>query len=120
VAFDWLEYLELARQLVDPERPGYPKEAAERSAVSRAYYAVFCWLRSYAEKNMDFKPKRDPSDHSLLRKHLKNRGHECLASDLNRLRMLRNACDYNDEVSQLRLQVDYSFRLADEIIHKLS
>jgi hypothetical protein len=52
--FDWREYLNLARQLAGLQGSDYSQEAVERSAVSRAYYAAFCWARNYAEKNLGF------------------------------------------------------------------
>jgi RNA-splicing ligase RtcB len=52
--FDWREYLNLARQLAGLQGSDYSQEAVERSAVSRAYYAAFCWARNYAEKNRGF------------------------------------------------------------------
>jgi hypothetical protein len=114
--FDWREYLELARALAGLRGSGYSQEAAERSAVSRAYYAAFCWTRNYAEENLGFKPKRDPTDHVRLRDNLRNQGYPKLASDLNKLRGWRNACDYNDQVFQLRQQVRDSLKVADKII----
>jgi EAL domain-containing protein (putative c-di-GMP-specific phosphodiesterase class I) len=38
VGFDWREYIELARELAGLRGSGYSQEAAERSAVSRAYF----------------------------------------------------------------------------------
>lgn len=117
MGFDWREYLELARQLAGLQGSGYSQEAADRSAVSRAYYAAFCWARNYAEKNMKFEPKRNPTDHSRLRDLLKNEGYPELASHLNKLRGWRNACDYDDQVPQLRHQVvSFSINIADKII----
>ena len=116
--FDWREYLELARELSGLRGSSYSQEAAERSAVSRAYYAAFCWARNYAEKSLGFKPKRDPRDHVELRDHLRNQGYPELASDLNKLRGWRNACDYDDQVSQLHQQVSCSIKVADKIIQK--
>jgi len=118
VPFDWREYLELARELAGLRGSGYSQEAAERSAVSRAYYAAFCWARNYAKKNLGFKPKRDPTDHLRLRDHLQNQGYPELASDLNKLRGWRNACDYKDQVSQLREQVSYSIKVAEKVIQR--
>jgi len=116
--FDWREYLDLARELAGLRGHGYSQEAAKRSAVSRAYYAAFCWARNYAEKNLGFKPKRDSTDHVRLRNHLRNQGYPELASDLNKLRGWRNACDYDDQVSQLHQQVSSSIKFADKIIQR--
>jgi uncharacterized protein (UPF0332 family) len=116
--FDWREYLDLARELAGLQGSGYSREASERSAVSRAYYAAFCWARNYAEKNLEFQPEGKPSDHAKLREHLKKKGYPELASGLNKLRGWRNACDYDDQVSQLHQQVSSSIEVADKIIQR--
>lgn len=115
--FDWREYLELARELSKIRSPtGHSQEAFDRSAVSRAYYAAFCWVRNYAEQRLGFKPTKKPEDHSRLRQHLQNIGRTELAATLDDLRKWRNACDYDDEVQNLHQMVSDSIRLADEII----
>jgi uncharacterized protein (UPF0332 family) len=114
--FDWREYLNLARELAGLQGPGYSQEAAGRSAVSRAYYAAFCWAKNYAEKNLGFKPEKKASDHVKLREHLQEKGYNELASNLNNLRAWRNACDYDDQVSKLHRKVSLSIKVADKII----
>jgi uncharacterized protein (UPF0332 family) len=47
--FDWREYLNLAKFLLDLKSSGISKEALYRCAVSRAYYSAFCWARNYAQ-----------------------------------------------------------------------
>ena len=116
--FDWREYLDLARELAGLRGYGYSQEAAERTAVSRAYYAAFCWARNYAEKNLGFQPEGKSSDHTKLREHFQKKGYPELASDLNKLRGWRNACDYDDQVSQLHQQVSSSIKVADKIIQR--
>jgi uncharacterized protein (UPF0332 family) len=116
VPFDWREYLKLAKELAGLQGSGYSQEAAERSAVSRAYYAAFCWARNYAEKNLAFTPQGTADDHKRLREHLSRRGHKKLASDLNRLRGWRNKCDYDDDVSNLLQLVSDIIKVAEEVI----
>lgn len=67
MAFDWREYLELAKELVSQANSGYSAEAAERSAVSRAYYAAFCHARNDAETFLGFQRTGRPEDHQNLR-----------------------------------------------------
>jgi uncharacterized protein (UPF0332 family) len=116
--FDWREYLELARELAGLRGSGYSQETADRSAVSRAYYAAFCWARNYAEAKLGFRSQKTADDHKLLREHLKRQGHQELASDLNRLRVWRNNCDYDDDVPNLRQQASNSIRLAEKVIQQ--
>ncbi len=116
MSFDWKEYLELAKRLIGQPGAGYSQEAAERSAVSRAYYAAFCWARNYAKANLGFRPTGGAEDHRRLREHLGQSDRSQLASHLNRLRGWRNACDYNDRVLGLSRMVNVAIRVADRVI----
>ena len=42
MGFEWAEFLTLAEYLRACNDPQVNPEAAQRSAVSRAYYAIFC------------------------------------------------------------------------------
>jgi len=75
--FDWTEFLALARELGRYSGPSYSPEAARRTSVSRAYYAAFCYARSYAENRFGFRRTRTGRDHSLLR--VKNPGRKSLS-----------------------------------------
>jgi hypothetical protein len=88
--FDGREYLELAKALAGMQTAGYSQEAAERSAVSRAYYAAFGCARNYAQNALGFTPQAGSEDHRRLREHFRQQGLLRLASDLNRLRAWRN------------------------------
>ncbi len=118
MSFDWREYLELAKDLAGEPSSGYSKEASQRSAVSRAYYASFCWARDYAEAHWGFSPERTGDDHRLLREHLRKRGMVKMASDLSKLRGWRNACDYENQVPSLHQYTSNSTKLADKIIRQ--
>jgi hypothetical protein len=116
--FDWREYLELAKSLAGMQGAGYSQEAAERSAVSRAYYAAFGCARDYAENALGFIPQGGSEDHRRLREHLRQQGLLRLASDLNRLRAWRNACDYERRVPQLTNYVRSSLQVASAVIQE--
>lgn len=58
---EWSKYLDLARELALQDG-----EAYKRSAVSRAYYAVYCTARDKLERIGDFNPPRCGSDHIYL------------------------------------------------------
>ena len=116
MAFDWSEFLELARGLAGQAGRRYSAEASERSAVSRAYYAAFCWARNYAAKSSSFQHTHTARDHERLREHFKRRGEPQLASALNKLRGWRNECDYEDTVTNLHLCVKNAIRTADKVI----
>jgi hypothetical protein len=116
--FDWREYLELAKALVGIQSAGYSQEATERAAVSRAYYAAFGWARNYAESELGFVAQSGSEDHRRLREHFRQQGMMRLASDLNRLRAWRNACDYERRVPQLSNYVRSSIQVASNIIQE--
>ncbi len=116
--FDWREYLELAKDLSGQTTAGYSSEAAERSAVSRAYYSAFCWVRNYAEAHLGFQKTKTAEDHRLLREHLKRQGKPQLASRLDKLRKWRNECDYDDEVPKLGHRVRNAVAIAEKTIRE--
>jgi len=116
--FDGREYLELAKALAGMQTAGYSQEAAERSAVSRAYYAAFGCARNYAQNALGFTPQAGSDDHRRLREHFRQQGLLRLASDLNRLRAWRNACDYERQVAQLSNYVRVGIQLASTIIQE--
>ncbi|BBM69563.1 hypothetical protein RmaAA213_14090 [Rhodothermus marinus] len=116
MSFDWLSYLDLARVLAGQSNVSHLQEAANRSAVSRAYYAAFCFCRNYAEQHLGFQRSSLAAEHAQLRKHLSKRNKGKVASDLNKLRQWRNQCDYDDSVNRLHQMVRNSIRLAEQVI----
>ena len=119
MAFQWKEFLELARDLTGRSGLGYSTEATGRSAVSRAYYAAFCWARNYAELHLGFQRTGGPEDHKFLRDHLKVQSKVQIASRLNKLRNWRNQCDYDDHVPNLNRLVKNAIKLAEKVIQEL-
>lgn len=66
MAFDWAHYLAHAKRLIEPDVVG---EADSRSAVSRAYYALYHAALRYARNELAFiEPRSSP--HEALWKHL--------------------------------------------------
>ena len=98
MAFDWGQYLNLAKFL-NGEKVSYWPEAALRSAVSRAYFATYCHARNYASVKLGFVPTRKADDHDLLIQHYFNSGRPEIANALDTLRKWRNQCDYQDRAS---------------------
>ena len=68
-------------------------EAGFRAAVSRSYFAAFQHLRDHPAVGFTLSAKG--SDHGDLIRHLVRRGPARTASLLQRLRTLRNHCDYD-------------------------
>jgi hypothetical protein len=100
MAFDWAQYLELAKWLLD-HRAEPHVEASPRTAVSRAYYAAFCLSRNYARDRRGFIPTDETGDHSALRRHFSGSRLRWVALTLDGLRQWRNACDYRDDATDL-------------------
>ena len=116
--FDWKSYFVLAQYLAESVPPGCSPEAAKRSAISRAYYAAFGEARRYAEARLGFQRRGQVEDHKRLRECFVQKGGKWkeVAMDLNRLRRLRNACDYEDEVSDLSSATRFALQMAARLM----
>lgn len=105
MSYDWSQFLKLAENLHnDPHHPG-PREASQRSAVSRAYYAAFHLAVELAcsenPQIRQLKTKRDPSIHRETNDHFlysKDMARKKLGSRLNALRTKRNQADYDETI----------------------
>jgi uncharacterized protein (UPF0332 family) len=131
--FDWLSYLEVAQILLE-EVKNYPSqennlslnEAKIRSAISRAYYSVFCLTRNYLRDSQQYSQleNRTANVHQNIINHLINSQKpdlKNLGNDLRRLRKLRNDADYEDEIPfhSLNANAKSALRLANNIIKLL-
>lgn len=63
--FDWRHFLSLAKELSNYSGTSSLQEAAARSAVSRAYYAAFCWALDYASMQLGFQRSGKAEDQYL-------------------------------------------------------
>jgi hypothetical protein len=89
VAFDWREFLVLAKSLAS-----HPEESAQRSAISRAYFAAFGHAFDFALRYLRYVPRSDSDDHGRLREHLKRSRRSGVSESLRKLRDWRNLADY--------------------------
>ncbi len=119
MTFDWREYLSIARMLAGANTTDFTKEAANRSAVSRAYYAAFCFARNHARDHLGYIPKNDESEHGAVRVYFQQRRMYNIADRLGRLRRWRNECDYADVVREPEVMADSALRAAEYIIDNL-
>jgi hypothetical protein len=68
MTFNWRDFLTFAENIkIAPDEPG-PKEAALRSAVSRAYYAAFQAALEFGAAE-HFLPKQSGEDHFGIRRY---------------------------------------------------
>jgi hypothetical protein len=119
MAFDWIGFLHVADYLYDLDEEDLSHEACCRVAISRAYYAAYCYARNYAEATQGFKRSQSEheNDHRRVYEHFKSRrGGHGVASRLKELRQWRNAADYDDEVGGLISQTEKILDTAGEAI----
>lgn len=128
--FDWSEYLNLAQELAAISGDSVNNEAKLRSAVSRAYYAVFCLARNYlrdVEKDprLSHNKTTDINEHQYVAEEFifhksKAKNTIRLGENLSRLRQMRNKADYADTIFTLSKDVKTALNLAQNIIKSLS
>jgi hypothetical protein len=118
MAFDWKEYLNLARFLQGQGNP-FTQESAFRCAVSRAYFAAFCHARNYARDRHGFSPTYTGNDHRLVREHFRKRKEAGIAFKLDRLVQWRGKCDYDDTVSDLSRLLTSAIDEAQKVLNIL-
>lgn len=114
--FNWEDFLELSKYLVATQSGRYSREAALRSAVSRAYFGAYSVALKFAESELRFKSTKSADNHKRLRECFRSGNMVSLASALNRLRLWRNQCDYDDEVQRLDLMADTAIEQAGTVI----
>ena len=91
MSFNWKDYVDLAEELLKRE-----DEASHRSAVSRAYYGVFCIARNRLSMTYD----KSRSVHWQVIKRLResnNPKHKKLAKILSDLKRARERADYEED-----------------------
>jgi hypothetical protein len=115
---NWSEYVVLARRLA-----GYEFEAADRSAISRAYYGAFNLARRWLEAQVG--PIADHRAHALVwrtftdgdratpgtRKDWKQVGELGIV-----LRQLRNLADYTDSAPEFERRAAVAVVYAEQIM----
>lgn len=121
--FNWTEYFNFAEALVTNSQLGVTEEARYRSAISRAYYAVYKRAENFLkenEKGICFSPKLTDSHQFVMTTFkggdLYRRG---IGTALDRLRQKRNQADYQDYFSDLKRNCDFSILEAKGALSKL-
>lgn len=130
--FNWSEYFNLAQELaaISSTNSVANQEAKLRSAVSRAYYAVFCLARNYLrdveqDPRLSSNKTYDINDHQYVAEEfifnqLKSQKITEIGRDLTRLRKMRNKADYEDTIFNLQTEVKKALNLAQNIMTSLS
>ncbi len=117
MTFDWEEYYALAVRLRQEK-----DEAAQRSAISRVYYSVFCQARNYLQEEGFQISSMGPGSHRQVWVTFLNQGRTLrgISAKGERLHRNRIKADYLDEIAGLNSLVKDSFEVADIILHYLA
>ncbi len=124
--FDWEDFWTLAEKLAldAPAQPAPLCAAMRRTAISRAYYAVFGsaanWLRVHY-------PTHLLAGHGVIHQNVidfflfsSDYTHQDIGRGINRLRGRRNQADYNATIADLENLVGDSLFDANRILNALA
>jgi len=105
MSFDWTQYYQVARLLLGRAGSDATDEAKQRSAISRAYYAVFNLALEYINviEGEDAIP-RNRDVHYAVGEYFQNRrdrSSQEIGTHLSRLRQERNRADYRSDMRDL-------------------
>ncbi len=116
--FDWHEYYTLATELAER-----PEEAAQRAAISRAYYAAFCSAQKrLRERDPGFSNDPDTGSHyEVWRWYLRHPSAVCkkIGQEGIRLKDERRVADYEEEFPSLPQRTARALFQADRILQRL-
>jgi hypothetical protein len=93
-SFDWTDFAEVAAFCRDWSGASPNREAMDRTAVSRAYYAAHCVAAERTSARGWFHRTKTGDDHRLVWEALRKHGHVHEASLLRALCEWRRMCDY--------------------------
>ena len=111
MSFYWWDFLEVAEMLVRNSDISN-SEANLRTAIGRAYYAAYRSLSDSAERNAEFVRRGRARDHGLIITHLVSIGRGDQAGDLRLLRHLRNECDYDECIVDLKSKTAFALAIS--------
>jgi len=120
MSFDWKLYVQLAEELIDFYRSEALKEAYFRSAISRAYYGVFCIARNFLKSKGKTIPPIDT--HKFVREQFKRSSdmiERKIGENLARLWKERKDSDYEDTADINRERAKTACELAKRLLQEL-
>ncbi|BCL82409.1 hypothetical protein ccbrp13_48740 [Ktedonobacteria bacterium brp13] len=123
MSFEWNHYLDLSYDLTTSENANINQEAAQRCAISRAYYAAFCESRNYLRDIDNETNLNSSSAHFIVSQKLKeskDTTRKRIGVNLSRLRQLRNKADYQDSFNNLENNTIVALKTADLIFSDLN
>lgn len=119
MSFNWIDYLQLAQQLMG-QNTLVSSEAKQRTAISRAYYAAYNEARQLARRHgfheSQFDNHRSLIDYFL---HEPLREWRNVGENLRRLRQQRNNADYQPRIDQLEYHARTTLALAKDLLEQI-
>ncbi len=115
MSFDWDKFRDLAEELGQRD-----DEAAQRTAISRMYYAIY-WKARLILEGDGFVFRHSDSSHKQVWDEYKKRGrtHRGAGFSGERLRNNRTQADYGSEIKNIEPLIKESFELAEKILYYL-
>ena len=113
MTFDPLAFLDLAEDL------RRDSEAQRRTAINRAYYAVFLRARNVASERHWIELSESAADHSRVIRALRAHKNRAAGDELGKLRASREIADYECDQHVSEEMVDDAIGLAQDIRARL-
>ena len=115
MSFAWLDSLVLAEALQQARTTFAPEEACGRTAISRAYYAVYGAACTRARDQDGLQLPATGDAHQRVSTHYRQGPsalHRAVGNTLRRLRRVRNRADYDDQLEQPVAVAQFAVRRA--------
>ena len=120
MTFDWLEYLNLAKDIVSVRPISSIPEEKRRTSISRAFYAAYGLARNFLrdiEGQNENRLKQQQYVIDQFISHDPDRNE--VYTELDRLRDNRRRADYEDEFSGIDKKVEEALYYSEFIIDRL-
>ena len=117
MAFDWGDYLTLAKELRTRN-----DEAAKRTAISRAYYCVFNKAADYAQRKLNYQYSVYQPSHIPVWKCFEGKGitFKAIRDSGIRLKEAREKADYHSEFANIDNSLTQAIKDAENALSNLS
>jgi uncharacterized protein (UPF0332 family) len=123
MSFDWLEYLNVAKELASVTTTPASQEAKLRAAISRAYYAAFIKARNHLRDKEGYSIPRTGNSHRFVSQQFVSSSdavRQSIADKLSRLKAYRKQADYVDKFPGISGVTMIALTLSEEIITTLN
>jgi len=120
--FQWADYLNVARHLIEHSKASGYSEAFQRAAISRAYYAALITARNLLRDQWGIEVPETAEIHIFISKWFLNEDDENqkeIGVILDRLRDRRRKADYEDELLKISSLAEKSLSDAQLVIDRV-